>query len=186
MRIMDQKGFSLVEISIIVAILGILAAIAVPSFRGVMPRVRLGNNTVNLANTIATTRMAAIAKSTDRCITFDTANDRYSLGTWTQANASTGNCAVYATSTMNGTDLASATGFKSTVAPQAGDPDAAVLVFRAMGPVGVPLSTQAVIRIQTPFTAPATEGDFQRQILVEPTGRFIVQKRTLGGSWATE
>lgn len=166
MRRMNDSGITLVEISVVLAVIGILAAVGVPSIMKIMPRVRLNNNAMILSNEIALARMRAIAKSTDFRIVFDTANGRYTTskylsGAWQSMGATV----------MTGTEIASVAGFDV----------ADTLIARSTGQVNVPLNTQAVIELHTP------EGDFQKRILVEPTGRISVQRRaSSSGAWVED
>ena len=168
----SQAGYTLVELLVVIAILGIMAAIGVPSFRGLLPRIRLNNDAMILANEIALARVRAISKSADVRIVFDDANDRYAFGKllgnawvdlgWTQ---------------LTGTDLQSVSGF-TTAAILPAVP-AGTLVMSGRGAANVPLGAQAAIELRT------RDGDFRKQILVEPTGRMIV-RRWSGGAWSQE
>ena len=172
-RLRGQAGLTLVELMIVVAIIGILAGIGIPSFRRIMPRVRLTNNASLIANEIASVRMQAIAKSMEFRVVFNPATESYTL----QKAVGAGWAAPYSTVFLSGTDMTSVAGFS---------PTADTLIVRSNGVVSVPLGAQAAIVLETPFNPPATEGDLQKQILVQTTGRVIIQKRMTGGSWVTE
>jgi len=49
MRKMDKKGFTLVELMVVLAILGLLAAVGVPQYRKVMERARIGRDLAAIA-----------------------------------------------------------------------------------------------------------------------------------------
>ena len=167
-----QEGFSMVELLIIVAIIGIMAAIGIPSLIKTMPRVKLASNTRTLANAIASLRMQAIAKSMEFRMVFDEASNRYTLE---KANGAV--WTLYATPTTLGSDITSVSGFS---------PDANILVISSNGSASVPLSSQAAIVLETPFSPPETAGETAKRILVQATGRVIIQKRNIDGSWVNE
>lgn len=168
MKKLGEKGFSMVEMAVVVAIIGILVMTAVPSFIKMLPRIRLSNQASQLANEIASQRMQAIAKSTDFRVVFNVSTDRYTLGKWNGTDFTD-----YATNTLSGTDLVSVSGLDP-------DPPGNVLVLYGHGGASVPLGTKAAVLLQTP------DGDIQKRVLVEPTGRAIVEKRLTGGGWVAE
>lgn len=170
-----DSGYSLVEISVVLAIIGIMASIGIPSFVRLMPRMKLSSNAAILSNEIASLRMQAIAKSTKFCIAFDVPTQRYHIErlsgtTWTRQS----------TSTISGTTLVNVVGFGNDPDYPIAYPAGTVLVARPAGGVNVPLSSQAIVVLQTP------SGDMQKQLLVEPTGRVIAQKRLSDGNWTPD
>lgn len=170
MRTRSQSGLTLVEVSVVLAIIGILAAIAVPSLNGLMPRNRLSNTTSTLANEISLARVRAIAKAARFRITFTLAAapapDSYSL--WRETS---GSWVSITTVRFTDTDLASVTGFLA----------ADEVTADTNGTMSVAFNTQGVIRLST------ADGQFQRRILVQPIGRVSVEHSTNGGStWIAE
>lgn len=165
-----EEGLTLVEVAVTVAIVGILAMIAIPSFISIMPRIRLNNSTQTLANEIAMSRMAAIAKSTDYQVVFDPVGERYNIrqfvsGTWLQ-NATT-NIASFAD--LEGVKYLS----DDSTAPN-------TLQLNATGTTNVPLSKEAVyITLQT------QDGIVKRRVVVWMTGRIATEKWIGGTSWTT-
>lgn len=168
MKKSGQQGFSMVELAVILAIIGILVMTAVPSFIRVIPRIKLSNQASRLANEIAGLRMQAIAKSVDFRVVIDEAADRYTLEKWDGAAF-----ARFATNTMVGTELVSVGGFDP-------DPPGNVLILYGHGAASVPLGAKATVVLQTP------DGQLQKRILVEATGRAVVEKRAAGGAWVAD
>lgn len=153
-------GYSLVEIAVTVAVIGVLAALAIPSLRGTLPRVRLDNNTSILVNEIGLARRQAIAQSVEYSILFDTSAHSYTLrkreaGAWKSLG----------TNALNGSHLVGVTGFSS----------ADTLVAQAGGAMNVPPSVggsanYGYITLATP------DGSRRRRIRVEPLGRVFAEK----------
>ncbi len=73
------KGFSLIEILIVVGIVFILASLAIPNFRSASLFNRLRNSTYNLANQIEQARFRSVSELTPHRVVIDTANNRWSL-----------------------------------------------------------------------------------------------------------
>lgn len=94
MKLMDQKGFSLVELMMVVAIVVIAAAVALPY----LTRYTQNNNLRNAARAISGDffeyKSRAIAEYKRYRITFDTANDNYTIE---QCTATGATCAAYST-----------------------------------------------------------------------------------------
>lgn len=162
-----DAGVTLVEVSVTVAIIGILAAIALPSFKGLMPKIRLNSDTMTLSNEVSLSRVRAIAKSTRFRITFSVApTNSYTL--WREVG---GAFSPITTNKMSGSVLASVTNFTS----------ANEVIADTNGAMSVAYGSQGEIVVQTP------DGSIQKRVLVEPVGRIIVQKSMDGGvSWQAD
>ena len=173
-RRLGESGITLVEVGITVAILGILAAISVPSFITMMLRIRLGGATQTLANELAMARMAAIAKSIDGEVVVNKDTESYTI-------ARTVGGAPYARTT-----LGSSVGIESLTFGDEDDagvtaPSPFALHLNANGTTNVALQQKA-LRI-----ALATgDGAHKRRVLVWATGRIHTQKWAGGTSWVAD
>lgn len=72
-----SKGFSVLELIIVMAIIGILMAIAAPDFLGFSPRARLKSAALDIASIMQLARIKAIRDSSTWAIQFDTGSARY-------------------------------------------------------------------------------------------------------------
>jgi len=71
------SGFTLMELMIVIAIIGIMSGIAIPNFIGWLPDYRLRNAARGLLTDVQQTRLLAVKNNQDCAIVFDTANKRY-------------------------------------------------------------------------------------------------------------
>ena len=67
----DTRGMTLAEIAVVLAIMGILAALAVPSFIKYLPGVKLKGDARNVASVSKLARMRAVAEGVQYGIFFD-------------------------------------------------------------------------------------------------------------------
>jgi type II secretion system protein H len=84
-----RKGFSLVEVMIVIALIGIIATIAVPNFRNYIRNRNLKIAAQEISSEFFVTRERALAESRTYRIVFDTTNNQYTTeeetapSTWT-------------------------------------------------------------------------------------------------------
>ena len=98
-----QKGFTLIELMIVVAIIGILAAVALPAYQDYTVRAKVTE--VILAGSSGKTAVAEAAQvlgamPTQGSLVLDSQLSKFVAGTYyTQSSASLGNVTAYATAT---------------------------------------------------------------------------------------
>ena len=74
-----ENGFTLIELAIVIAIIGILSSFAVPAYNEWLPKYRLKNAVMDLQATLNSTKIEAIKSNSEWAIVFDTANDSYHI-----------------------------------------------------------------------------------------------------------
>jgi prepilin-type N-terminal cleavage/methylation domain-containing protein len=74
-----KNGFTLIEMAIVCVLVGILAAMAVPMFTRVFPRIKCRSEARNILNTIRIARSRAIAENAQYGVYFDSNARQYKL-----------------------------------------------------------------------------------------------------------
>ncbi|MFH0925203.1 MAG: GspH/FimT family pseudopilin [bacterium] len=72
--LMNQGGFTILEVTIVVAIIGICTALAVPSFIPWLANQKIKSSARNIASAMQLARSRAISTNSDIVLTFDTGN----------------------------------------------------------------------------------------------------------------
>lgn len=93
-----NEGFTLIEILVILVIIGILAAISVPSFLGLLNRNKVNNALAQVRGALQETQREAIRKSKSCSVTLDTTST---------LNKVTGTCLVTGNRNLNGINIRS-------------------------------------------------------------------------------
>lgn len=76
---MKKDGFTLIELMVTIAIMGILAGIAIPNYNNWLPKSRVNGAARELFTEMQLARMRAISENNNYVITFSTSNNSYSI-----------------------------------------------------------------------------------------------------------
>ncbi len=81
MKVIEEKGFSLIEMVVVVAIIGIILAIAIPGFIVMAPRMRLKSAARDIVSNMQLARAQALRDRKTYTIQFDTPGSKYTIST---------------------------------------------------------------------------------------------------------
>jgi prepilin-type N-terminal cleavage/methylation domain-containing protein len=75
----NDRGFTLIELAIVIAIIGILSSIAVPVYHAWFPKYRLKKAVMDLRANMNATKLEAIKNNGEWAIFFDTSSNSYHI-----------------------------------------------------------------------------------------------------------
>lgn len=73
----DNKGFTIIEVIVVIVVIGIMAAIAVPNFIGYLPESRLKNASRDLFSNLQLAKIGAIKNNTNWAVVFNVGAGEY-------------------------------------------------------------------------------------------------------------
>ena len=184
-----ERGFSLIEILLVLAIMGVLAAMAVPMSGNAMKYIRISGDARDIANALAVTKMRAAAKFTRaRLIVDKSANSYYiqtydkTAGSWTTETGTTtlssyvsfGYGAVATPPSNTQGSIGQADACWNTASPAAQVANTACVVFNSRG---IPITGDGTASPTGSYALYVNDGTFVYGVTVAATG-FIRTWRT--------
>jgi len=86
-RLAGEQGITLVEITIVLAVLAVMAAIAIPSYVNMLPRIELKRAATELSNAFMDSRMRSVKEVRDYAVSFDLTAETYTV-MWPETDSS--------------------------------------------------------------------------------------------------
>ncbi|MDY6855617.1 MAG: GspH/FimT family pseudopilin [Thermodesulfobacteriota bacterium] len=75
----DKRGFTATELVVVMAIISVLTAFAIPHFIGMQPTMRVNSASRDLTSEMQLAKMKAVSQRNNYVITFDTTNNQYKI-----------------------------------------------------------------------------------------------------------
>jgi len=183
-RLRDKKGFTMIELLIVVAIIAVTAAIAIPNIISWIPTMRVNSAARDIVSEMQLARMKAVSERNNYVITFDTSTNQYSIYDDNDSNFSTSNVLVKTVNLPSGIQF----GYIAGKNPSNDDITGSVQFGATSSPIRetfIPNGTAnlmgSVYLIPTEDIA-GSRRDRQRAITVILTGRIKLWKYDAGGS----
>ena len=86
-KMKKNSGFTLLELAVVIAIIGILSGIAIPNFINWLPKYKLKNAAMDIRGNLNATRLNAVKTNADWAVFFDKANNSYHICSDSGANS---------------------------------------------------------------------------------------------------
>jgi len=176
------EGFTTVELLVSVAVMGIMAAVAIPNFTQWLPKARVNGAARQLYTELQLAKMRAVSENNNYVVVFDKNNNSYSIYD-DQDNDGPDNDELVKTVHIGQTYSGIGFGYVAGNDPY-GSPIADEVGFSGSPPAVTFVPTGLADKSGTVYLMPSgdTSGDRQRAVSVLVTGRVKVHSKT-GANW---
>ena len=195
-----ERGFSLLEILLVLAIMAVLAAMAVPMSGNAVKYIRISGDARDIANALAVTKMRAASKFTKARLLVDLSSNGYyiqtydkTLGAWA-AETGTTTLSSYVSFGVGGvgsppsntqTSIGQATACYDTASPPAAIANTACVIFNSRG---IPILGDSTASPTGDYAIYINDSTFVYGVTVAATGfiRTWRTNKTATPSWSLQ